>query len=103
MHYIVPLGNKSWFVESGIRPEQIHEMDWWETKDIPRPNSSPGAAQLTTRFICCPAQHGSGERVSPANAVTDGIEPEESLTILVTSLQGAVYATKAQHCGRAGQ
>ncbi len=32
-------------------------MDWWDSVELPRPDSNDG---IKTRFICCPAQHGSG-------------------------------------------
>ncbi len=33
VHFFVPLGNKKWFVNSGIN-EGVTELDWWEQLDI---------------------------------------------------------------------
>ncbi|EON64824.1 hypothetical protein W97_04058 [Coniosporium apollinis CBS 100218] len=31
-HFFVPLGNKQWFLKSGV--ENVTELDWWESRDI---------------------------------------------------------------------
>lgn len=32
--YFVPLGVKAWFVELGIDPQRVQEMDWWESRTV---------------------------------------------------------------------
>ncbi|KAL1390055.1 Zn-dependent hydrolase/oxidoreductase [Phyllosticta capitalensis] len=32
VHFFAPLGNKKWFVDSGIH--NVTELDWWEAKDV---------------------------------------------------------------------
>lgn len=31
-HFFAPLGNKKWFVDSGVR--HVTELDWWDTRDV---------------------------------------------------------------------
>jgi len=57
VQFLVPLGNKQWFVDAGIEGERVHEMDWWESLVLTRLASG---GPIRTTFICCPAQHGSG-------------------------------------------
>lgn len=80
----VPLGNKTWFIDSGFDQDQVIEMDWWDEAvlSIPSPDSSSSSPTSTKtssndekekkigngfmeqgkriRVICTPAQHGSG-------------------------------------------
>ena len=46
--YLVPLGLKPWFVEHGVAPERVRELDWWDRAT---------AAGLT--FEAMPSQHWS--------------------------------------------
>lgn len=46
--YLVPLGLKAWFVERGIRPGRVREMDWWDEAAFPK-----------VTFQAMPAQHWS--------------------------------------------
>lgn len=39
--FFVPLGNKQWFLDSGIQGERVTELDWWDSRDI---KLTPGAA-----------------------------------------------------------
>lgn len=32
VHFFVPLGNKKWFLDSGIH--NATELDWWESRDL---------------------------------------------------------------------
>ena len=50
--WFVPLGLQSWFEQSGIRSESIHEMNWWEEK-------SHSFQKSELKFTCLPAQHWS--------------------------------------------
>ncbi|KAI0279568.1 beta-lactamase superfamily domain-containing protein [Russula aff. rugulosa BPL654] len=56
VHFIVPLGNKAWFEETGIPASQITELDWWDEFTL---TTLPGSDQKL-KFICTPAQHRSG-------------------------------------------
>lgn len=48
--YLVPLKLREWFIEEGIDPERVYDLDWWEEfKDLP--------ANLT--FTATPCQHWS--------------------------------------------
>ncbi|KAL5373066.1 hypothetical protein PMIN02_012499 [Paraphaeosphaeria minitans] len=33
-HFFAPLGNKRWFVDSGVQQSQVTELDWWEERDV---------------------------------------------------------------------
>ena len=44
--FVVPLGLKAWFAESGIT--RVEELDWWD-----------GHEHRGVRFVCAPAQHFS--------------------------------------------
>lgn len=57
VQFLVPRGNKQWFLDAGIEDGRIHEMDWWEVLELSRRGST---GPIRTTFICCPAQHGSG-------------------------------------------
>lgn len=69
-HFFCPLGNKAWFLKSGI--EQVTELDWWEERDINLSASEPvvssthqSTAQssekkpesIVARVGCLPCQH----------------------------------------------
>ncbi|KAH9968567.1 beta-lactamase superfamily domain-containing protein [Russula compacta] len=56
VHFLVPLGNKTWFEETGIPASQVTELDWWE--DITLPTQFGSDQRL--KFVCTPAQHNSG-------------------------------------------
>ncbi|KAI0042728.1 Metallo-hydrolase/oxidoreductase [Auriscalpium vulgare] len=56
VHFIIPLGNKAWFLETGIPASQVTEMDWWDTLTLP---VAPRSSQHL-KFVCTPAQHTSG-------------------------------------------
>ncbi len=47
--YLVPLGLKRWFIEQGIAPGQVVELDWWQS------HQARGIALTAT-----PSQHWSG-------------------------------------------
>ena len=44
--FVVPLGLKAWFKDSGIT--RVEELDWWD-----------GHEYRGVRFVCVPAQHFS--------------------------------------------
>ncbi|KAL2854972.1 beta-lactamase superfamily domain-containing protein [Aspergillus pseudoustus] len=69
-HFFVPLGNKDWFIETGI--PNVTELDWWDERDIslspsqsvtevktPGESSGPKAADISARIGCLPCQHFS--------------------------------------------
>ena len=47
--YLVPLGLKQWFVDVGIDPAKVIELDWWQTFRTDR-----------VTFTATPSQHWSG-------------------------------------------
>ncbi|EKM54953.1 uncharacterized protein PHACADRAFT_255196 [Phanerochaete carnosa HHB-10118-sp] len=53
--FVAPLGLESWFRSGGIPAEQIAELDWHESAELRASERHP-----TVKFICAPAQHGSG-------------------------------------------
>lgn len=70
-HFFAPLGNKTWFTESGIN--QMTELDWWDardlrlspsykdSKDVKMPEEgSSSPAEISARISCLPCQHFSG-------------------------------------------
>lgn len=62
IHAFVPLMVKDKLAGPGgfgWRPEQVSELDWWDQAVLTLPSSSKaGGGEL--KFICTPAQHGSG-------------------------------------------
>lgn len=61
VHFLVPLGLKSWFVSSGVDEARVTEMDWWDEMDVVLPPSSEGAGDgEKLRIACTPCQHSSG-------------------------------------------
>ncbi|KAH9966158.1 beta-lactamase superfamily domain-containing protein, partial [Lactifluus volemus] len=56
VHFLVPLGNKKWFEETGIPAAQVTELDWWDEVTL---STRPHSDQKLT-FVCTPAQHRSG-------------------------------------------
>ncbi|KAH7102670.1 beta-lactamase superfamily domain-containing protein [Auriculariales sp. MPI-PUGE-AT-0066] len=58
--YLVPLGNKAWFLQSGIPESQVVELDWWQEFLAPLPSKERVSSQERVRFTCVPAQHNSG-------------------------------------------
>jgi len=53
---LVPLGNKTWFEETGIPTSQVTELDWWDEVMLP---TWPGSDQKL-KFVCTSAQYKSG-------------------------------------------
>jgi L-ascorbate metabolism protein UlaG (beta-lactamase superfamily) len=58
-HFIVPLGNRKWFLDTGI--PNVTEFDWWEEGDLelsPVADSKDSKLEsLTAKFGCLPCQH----------------------------------------------
>ncbi|KAK5161447.1 hypothetical protein LTS14_001243 [Recurvomyces mirabilis] len=60
LRFLVPLGNKKWFVECGIDADRVTELDWWERAQF-APLQSPDQAQgQSIEVTCTPSQHNSG-------------------------------------------
>ncbi|KAL2222513.1 beta-lactamase superfamily domain-containing protein [Thermoascus aurantiacus ATCC 26904] len=67
--FFAPLGNKQWFVDSGIH--NVTELDWWEERDLtlsppksasdvaPTGESQSKNADIVARISCLPCQHTS--------------------------------------------
>ncbi|PGH04975.1 hypothetical protein AJ79_06932 [Helicocarpus griseus UAMH5409] len=64
-HFFVPLGNKQWFLDSGIA--NVTELDWWEEAEVTlspskekREVDTVGPSDtITARIGCLPCQHTS--------------------------------------------
>lgn len=54
IHFFCGLNVRAWFIASGIAPEDVTELDWWDGVEIK-------VAEIgSARLICTPAQHFSG-------------------------------------------
>jgi len=58
IRFIVPLGNRQWFVDSGITEGRVHELDWWDTIYLSLKPEVPEERCL--KVVCTPSQHQSG-------------------------------------------
>ncbi len=58
--YFVPLGVKRWFVNKGIAPERVDEMDWWDERRL----EVDGEELVIT---ATPSQHFSGRTLTDRN------------------------------------
>ena len=58
MRFIVPLGNRQWFVDCGIDGDRVSELDWWDCIELSPPASSTNLKPL--KITCTPSQHNSG-------------------------------------------
>ncbi|KAK5107190.1 hypothetical protein LTR62_001636 [Meristemomyces frigidus] len=63
-HFFVPLGNKPWFRHMGLDDTNVHELDWWEEKEIKLSPSDRGESNseqkdITATIGCLPCQHTS--------------------------------------------
>lgn len=54
--WYVGLGIKAWLVETGVKKELVHEMDWWESREGGLGNEDESRFKVS----CVPAQHNSG-------------------------------------------
>ncbi|KAK0998571.1 hypothetical protein LTR91_006219 [Friedmanniomyces endolithicus] len=71
LRFVVPLGNRQWFLDSGIDPGRVVELDWWDKVHL----TAPGTGELegeekgsSLKITCTPSQHGSGRSGTDANA-----------------------------------
>ena len=53
--FLAPLGHEVWFRSCGIPSDQIVELDWYGEIEHRASERCPAV-----KFICTPAQHGSG-------------------------------------------
>lgn len=61
IRFVVPLGNKQWFVECGVDVDRVTELDWWDSVQL----SQPGSERL--KITCTPNQHNSGRSTFDAD------------------------------------
>ncbi|KAK5134901.1 hypothetical protein LTR08_005991 [Meristemomyces frigidus] len=54
VHFFVTLGVRQWFIQHICQPDEVTEVDWWDSYDVDV--DGVGSVKLT----CCPAQHASG-------------------------------------------
>ncbi|KAK3679390.1 hypothetical protein LTR78_000951 [Recurvomyces mirabilis] len=65
VHFFVPLGNKPWFKHMGLDDTNVHELDWWEEKEITLSPADRGegdqsdAGDVSAVIGCLPCQHTS--------------------------------------------
>ncbi|KAL2008369.1 hypothetical protein VTN00DRAFT_8351 [Thermoascus crustaceus] len=72
--FFAPLGNKKWFVDSGIH--NVTELDWWEERDMTLSPEKSAATEVETteesqstsadilaRISCLPCQHTSNRGI----------------------------------------
>ncbi|KAK7556653.1 Zn-dependent hydrolase/oxidoreductase [Phyllosticta citricarpa] len=82
-HFFAPLGNKKWFVDSGIH--NVTELDWWEARDVHlskvdskegHPNggaevmeagTQPSSANISATIECLPCQHTAARTLFDKN------------------------------------
>ena len=53
MHFFVPLNDKAWFTNHICKPEEVTELDWWESREV----NIDGLGSVRLTFT--PAQHSS--------------------------------------------
>ncbi|KAK0616674.1 Metallo-hydrolase/oxidoreductase [Immersiella caudata] len=63
VRFFAGLGNKQWFLDTGIPSDRILDLDWWDSAQLTSP-SSPD----TLRVWCTPSQHSSGRSGSEVNS-----------------------------------
>ena len=117
MHAFVGLGLKERIVSFGWDPEQVSELDWWDSAVLqvhPEP-SVPAWAEPTSmtegsklisqvrskeaklRIVCTPAQHGSGRGAGDKDAtlwaswVVEWLGPEEPTPVSTTEPSRATF------------
>ena len=61
VRFLVPLGNRKWFIDCGIDSDRVTECDWWDAARL-----STQAGLFGLKITCTPAQHNSG-RFGDAN------------------------------------
>lgn len=115
-HFFVPLGNKKWFLDSGIK--NVTEMDWWDEVDFtltPSPSTSktspqpsitsteeaetkaPTSETITARISCLPSQHISARGPFDRSATlwaswsVSSLSPSSNLTSTTAPPSPSVY------------
>ncbi|KAH8929241.1 Metallo-hydrolase/oxidoreductase, partial [Atractiella rhizophila] len=74
--YLVPLGLRQWMIETGVKEENVFELDWWEDIEFE-----------DVRLVCVPAQHNKGRSVGDQGStlwcgwVVETTKNEERLAI----------------------
>ncbi|KAK0930988.1 hypothetical protein LTR29_016495 [Friedmanniomyces endolithicus] len=68
LRFVVPLGNRQWFLDSGIDPGRVVELDWWDAVHLTPPPDADGREVGSLHITCTPSQHGSGRSGTDANA-----------------------------------
>ncbi|TKA78497.1 hypothetical protein B0A55_01995 [Friedmanniomyces simplex] len=66
MRFLVPLGNRQWFLDSGIDPGRVVELDWWDGVHLTAPDAN-GNEHSSLSITCTPSQHSSGRSGTDAN------------------------------------
>ena len=74
LHWFVPSGSKSWFEDRGLASNNIHDMVWWQSTEMPLVG---GEAQdhndeKAARIIFTPANHFSRRGVMDKNTALWG-------------------------------
>lgn len=53
IHFFVPLNDKAWFTKQVCKPDEVTELDWWQSCDVSV--DQVGSVKLT----CTPSQHST--------------------------------------------
>lgn len=64
VHFFVPLGNKAWFLQTGVAGDCVTELDWWDSAEV---RFAGARSEGGVRITCTPAQHSSGRTLADAN------------------------------------
>jgi len=65
IRFLVPLGNRQWFIDCGIEQDRVTELDWWEVACI-APLAVETGPQIL-KITCTPSQHNSGRSGADAD------------------------------------
>ncbi|KAF1978439.1 Metallo-hydrolase/oxidoreductase [Bimuria novae-zelandiae CBS 107.79] len=79
VHFFAPLGNRSWFVNSGVPEANVTELDWWDTRDV----------KLQSRFQDSPKE-------------VDTVSVSKSETSTQSDITALVGALPCQHVSARG-
>lgn len=62
LRFFLPLGNKKWAMQnlSGVRDEDVVELDWWEGVELSRNADASGSERESLKIQCTPSQHFVG-------------------------------------------
>jgi len=88
-----------WFVDTGVEPENVFELDWWDSVDVP-----PAAdSKESVTIHAVPAQHNSGASACEGRLIRAGRSVHDQGSTLwcgfVVELQRADNRVAVYHAG----